>query len=82
MLICSIAKEHGRQNVWDWFCFYYILEGAASCISVTLLKRHLMVLAIFAPRFVFATVFSTICLIHSLFLTLMRLVEVRVSRNT
>jgi hypothetical protein len=30
----------------------------ASCVSVSLFKRHLMVWAIFAPRFMFAAVFT------------------------
>jgi hypothetical protein len=33
------------------------LETLSSCISVSLMRRHLMVWAIFAPRFIFAGIF-------------------------
>ena len=35
----------------------------ASCLSVRLMKRHLMVWAIFAPRFMFAAVFSVVAIV-------------------
>jgi phosphatidylinositol glycan class O len=46
-----------RQSVLSWFCFYQLAETVVSCISVSIMKRHLMVWAIFAPRFVFSSLF-------------------------
>jgi len=51
------------RNVWHWFCYYQWIEIVASCISVSVMKRHLMVWAIFAPRFMFAAVFTVLTLI-------------------
>ena len=51
------------HSVWEWFCFYQLMEAAGSCLSVTLMRRHLMVWAVFAPRFVFAGIFTLICLV-------------------
>jgi len=49
-----------KRNAWIWFCYFQCTEMMASCMSVSLMKRHLMVWAIFAPRFMFAAVFSGI----------------------
>jgi phosphatidylinositol glycan class O len=55
-------KEHSAsrtgKTVWQWFLFFQWTEILASCVSVSLFKRHLMVWAIFAPRFMFAAVFT------------------------
>jgi len=62
-LLVLAATSHCRKaNIWAWFCFYQLLEAAGSCLSVSLMRRHLMVWAIFAPRFVFAGAFTLICL--------------------
>ena len=53
----------GRGSVWSWFRFYQLTEMLASCMSVSVMKRHLMVWAIFAPRFMFATVFMVLGLV-------------------
>lgn len=63
---CSDTKHSevlSRKHVWYWFIFYQWTEILTSCISVTLMKRHLMVWAIFAPRFMFAAVFTVLNLI-------------------
>ena len=61
LLILNISSLTNRgKNIWSWVCFYQLLEAAGSCISVSLMRRHLMVWAIFAPRFVFACVFTLI----------------------
>ncbi len=46
-----------RPFIWKAYCFYQLLETIGSCISVSLFRRHLMVWAIFAPRFIFAGMF-------------------------
>lgn len=53
----KVSYDHNKNLVWRWFCFFQLLEALCSCISVSLLRRHLMVWAIFAPRFVFAVIF-------------------------
>lgn len=64
ILVLTISSQtNRRKDVWSWFCFYQLLEAAGSCISVSLMRRHLMVWAIFAPRFVFACVFTLIGLV-------------------
>jgi len=54
---CKTAEAH---KVWSWFCLFHFCETLGSCISIFLLRRHLMVWAIFAPRFLFQTVFCVI----------------------
>ncbi|KAL7459119.1 hypothetical protein ACHAWC_011504 [Mediolabrus comicus] len=56
-------KRIGPSRVWEWFCFYQCTETLASCISVSAMKRHLMVWAIFAPRFMFAAIFTGLGLV-------------------
>jgi len=51
-------SKDGHSRVWDWFCFYQCTETLTSCISVSAMKRHLMVWAVFAPRFMFAAIFT------------------------
>ena len=64
ILVLTISSQtNRRKDVWSWFCFFQLLEAAGSCISVSLMRRHLMVWAIFAPRFVFACVFTLIGLV-------------------
>lgn len=40
-----------------WYNAFQALETAISCISVSVMRRHLMVWAVFAPRFLFAAIF-------------------------
>ncbi|KAL7553916.1 hypothetical protein ACHAWF_017267 [Thalassiosira exigua] len=47
-------------GVWDYFLFFQWTEMLASCISVSAMKRHLMVWAIFAPRWMFAALFTAV----------------------
>ncbi len=62
-LVLVLSKTTGRRTVWSWFRFYQWTEMLASCLSVSVMKRHLMVWAIFAPRFMFAAVFTGFCLL-------------------
>ena len=43
--------------LWRWYVFYQLLETFMSCISVSILRRHLMVWAVYAPRFLFSAIF-------------------------
>ena len=56
----SSSAAAANYNVWQWFIYYQWTEMLSSCISVSLMKRHLMVWAIFAPRFMFAAVFTAV----------------------
>lgn len=67
VLVAAISRAANRLDVWKYFCFYQMMETVFSCISVTLMRRHLMVWAIFAPRFTFATIFLGLCLLYFLF---------------
>lgn len=63
----KVLKVCNRIDTFTWFCFYQLLETIFSCISVSIMRRHLMVWAIFAPRFVFSSILlllsSTYCLL-------------------
>jgi len=67
ILVATISRVSGRYDVWLYFCFYQLTETVFSCISVTLMRRHLMVWAIFAPRFVFAAIFLVLAMTYWLF---------------
>jgi phosphatidylinositol glycan class O len=56
----SSSLNRSNNDVWDWFLFFQWTEILASCVSVRMMKRHLMVWAIFAPRFMFAAIFSAL----------------------
>eukprot|EP00804_Cyclotella_cryptica_P025397 CCRYP_016515-RA/>CCRYP_016515-RA protein AED:0.20 eAED:0.20 QI:286/1/1/1/0.5/0.33/3/202/1032 len=67
----KIQFIRSRDNVWHWFLFYQWTEILSSCVSVSAMKRHLMVWAIFAPRFMFGAVFTALnlilCILSALF---------------
>lgn len=67
VLVATLSRVAGRNDVWSYFCFYQLIETVFSCVSVTLMRRHLMVWAIFAPRFVFAAIFLMLCMTYRLF---------------
>ena len=50
-------KETVLSPLWRWYFFYQLLETFMSCISVSILRRHLMVWAVYAPRFLFSAIF-------------------------
>jgi phosphatidylinositol glycan class O len=67
------STGYARNNdVWDWFRFFQSTEILASCLSVRMMKRHLMVWAIFAPRFMFAAVFTAVSVLLWVLDVLMR----------
>ena len=67
VLVATLSRVASRSDLWTYFCFYQYIETVFSCISVTVMKRHLMVWAIFAPRFVFAVIFLGLCMLYCLF---------------
>jgi phosphatidylinositol glycan class O len=56
MVWLTSLMDH-RPHLWTWYGFYQVLESFLNCISVSLLRRHLMVWAIYAPRFLFSSIF-------------------------
>ena len=57
--LCSCHK--GREATWRSYGSLQILEALTSCISVSLLRRHLMVWDIYAPHFLFVSIFTLLC---------------------
>eukprot|EP00536_Pseudo-nitzschia_multiseries_P007401 jgi/Psemu1/195627/e_gw1.175.80.1 len=57
ILVGVTSYMHGKKNLWSWYCFFQLVESFFNCISVSLLRRHLMVWAVYAPRFLFASIF-------------------------
>jgi len=53
----AMRKKHFRA-VSDWYGWFQIGELFGACLSVTIMCRHLMVWAVFAPRYCFATIFG------------------------
>lgn len=51
------SRMTSRPYLWRFYCFYQLLETVSACLSVSLLRRHLMVWATFAPRFLFSAIF-------------------------
>jgi phosphatidylinositol glycan class O len=53
----TFSKLTTRSSLWNWYCWYQLVETLCSCISVSVLRRHLMVWATYAPRFLFVAIF-------------------------
>jgi GPI ethanolamine phosphate transferase 3 subunit O len=62
MLVCFALK---RRPVWTCYVSMQLVEALCSCISVSVLRRHLMVWDIYAPHFLFTSIFTILtCLSH------------------
>jgi phosphatidylinositol glycan class O len=57
VLVIVTSSTLQKPYLWKWYCLYQLIESFCSCISVSLLRRHLMVWAVYAPRFLFASIF-------------------------
>ena len=57
IMVWITSYMNNRSCLWTWYGFYQVMESFLNCISVSLLRRHLMVWAIYAPRFLFSSVF-------------------------
>jgi phosphatidylinositol glycan class O len=57
IMVWITSYMNNRSCLWTWYGFYQVTESFLNCISVSLLRRHLMVWAIYAPRFLFSSVF-------------------------
>lgn len=58
LAIAWLLSSNRRTNIWRFYCFYQMIETFCSCISVSVLKRHLMVWDIYAPHFLFVSIFT------------------------
>jgi GPI ethanolamine phosphate transferase 3 subunit O len=62
MLVCFALQ---RRHVWTCYVSMQLVEALCSCVSVSLLRRHLMVWDIYAPHFLFSSIFTILtCLSH------------------
>mmetsp|Transcript_22168 Transcript_22168/g.52119 ORF Transcript_22168/g.52119 Transcript_22168/m.52119 type:complete len:953 (-) Transcript_22168:185-3043(-) len=57
MMVWLTSLMDHRPHLWTWYGFYQVMESFLNCISVSILRRHLMVWAVYAPRFLFSSVF-------------------------
>lgn len=57
IMVWISAFMHRRPCLWTWYGFYQVTESFLNCISVSFLRRHLMVWAVYAPRFLFSSTF-------------------------
>jgi phosphatidylinositol glycan class O len=57
IMVWITSFMNDRPCLWTWYGFYQVMESFLNCISVSVLRRHLMVWAIYAPRFLFSSVF-------------------------
>jgi phosphatidylinositol glycan class O len=53
-------------SLWRYMVLFQSLELCCCCISASLMRRHLMIWAIFAPRFVFSAVLTSVAMCFSL----------------
>lgn len=56
----------GRNQIWRAYGLYQLIEALASCISVCVLRRHLMVWDIYAPHFLFAAIYTVLHMLSQL----------------
>ncbi|GAX19943.1 phosphatidylinositol glycan, class O [Fistulifera solaris] len=61
-----LNKHRGRQAIWRFILIFQVVEALCSCISVSVLRRHLMVWDIYAPHFLFSAIFSILNLLSQL----------------
>lgn len=66
VLIGLLSQAPHHRNIWKIFGSWQIVEALASCVSVAILRRHLMVWDIYAPHFLFVAIFTTLILMSQL----------------
>ena len=71
ILVWITSFVHGKKNLWTWYCLYQLVESFFNCISVSLLRRHLMVWAVYAPRFLFSCIFFILNALGQISVTLL-----------
>jgi GPI ethanolamine phosphate transferase 3 subunit O len=63
--LLSQSSSHQRE-LWKTYGTWQIVEALASCMSVSVLRRHLMVWDIYAPHFLFVAIFTVLNLLSQL----------------
>jgi len=58
MIAWMLSRREQQSNLWRVYGLYQLIEAVTSCISVSVLRRHLMVWDIYAPHFLFAAIFT------------------------
>jgi phosphatidylinositol glycan class O len=61
-----MSQQTGRSQIWRAYGVYQLIEALTSCISVSVLRRHLMVWDIYAPHFLFVAIFTVLCSLSQL----------------
>ena len=56
--LLSLRQRPAQVSVWRVYGLYQLVEALSSCISVSLLRRHLFVWDIYAPHFLFTAIFT------------------------
>lgn len=62
----ALSLVPGRSNLKRVYAAFQIVEALTSCISVSVLRRHLMVWDIFAPHFLFTAIYAILNLLSQL----------------
>jgi len=57
VMVAVTSKSLNKPSIWKWYSFFQLVESFLNCISVSILRRHLMVWAVYAPRFLFSSIF-------------------------
>jgi len=55
-----LSQDKQRLRLWRIYGLFQLVEALTSCISVSILRRHLMVWDIYAPHFLFAGIFTVL----------------------
>lgn len=67
IVLAWLMSQHlGRSQIWRAYGVYQLVEALTSCISVSVLRRHLMVWDIYAPHFLFAAIFTVLSMLSRL----------------
>jgi phosphatidylinositol glycan class O len=61
-----MSQRPGRAHLFRIYGLYQLVEALASCISVGVLRRHLMVWDIYAPHFLFASIYTVLHMLSQL----------------
>jgi hypothetical protein len=61
-----MSQRLGRAQLFRAYGLYQLVEALASCISVGVLRRHLMVWDIYAPHFLFASIYTVLHMLSQL----------------
>jgi phosphatidylinositol glycan class O len=65
-----LSRKQRSNSIWKMYTFLQFLEALTSCISVSLLRRHLMVWDIYAPHFLFCAIFTVLTGLSQITITL------------